>query len=136
MPAQTLDVEGTVRISSFLGETDDNLGTDRRRIDNVSVTSLLALLYPLYGISRSGDNFQLGGALTGATDIPLSGECLTFSGTGNVGVGDDPAYPLDVNGTVSWTCPCDLECIGGFRRCWGHDFRRAGLYHFQRDDHG
>ncbi|MGI4832302.1 MAG: tail fiber domain-containing protein [Janthinobacterium lividum] len=45
---------------------------------------------------------QLGGtALTGATDVPLAGYNLTFSGAGNVGLGSSPPTArLDVNGTT------------------------------------
>jgi hypothetical protein len=47
-------------------------------------------------VSLSND-IQLGGALTSNTDIPLAGRTLTFSGSGNVGIGITPTYPLHVS---------------------------------------
>lgn len=48
----------------------------------------------------AGNNdIELGGPLTVTTDIPLSGFNLSFSGTGNVGIGTaSPAYPLHALG--------------------------------------
>lgn len=49
----------------------------------------------------TANSMKLGGTLTGATDIALGGNNLTFSGTGNVGVGvAAPDQALDVNGTA------------------------------------
>jgi hypothetical protein len=49
------------------------------------------------GLTRTTNTIKLGGTLTAATDIPLGGFNLTFSGTGNIGIGDaSPASLLTV----------------------------------------
>jgi hypothetical protein len=54
------------------------------------------------GLTKTGSNIALGGALTAATDVNTSGFNLSFSGTGNVGIGMVPggAYKLEVNGLL------------------------------------
>jgi len=58
------------------------------------------------GVSLASGTVKLGGtALTAATDVPLAGNTLTFSGTGNVGLGtaaaaDPITQKLDVRGNV------------------------------------
>ena len=54
------------------------------------------------GLTKTGSNIKLGGALTGATDVNTSGFNLSFSGTGNVGIGMVPSgtYKLEVNGIL------------------------------------
>ncbi|MDO7876960.1 hypothetical protein Q5H93_19595 [Hymenobacter sp. ASUV-10] len=50
------------------------------------------------GLSKTGNTIGLGGtALAGATEVPLNGNNLSFSGTGRVGIGTtSPLAPLDV----------------------------------------
>jgi len=53
------------------------------------------------GLTRTANTIKLGGALSGATDIPLGGNNLTFSGTGKFGVGTSgtPASMFSVGST-------------------------------------
>lgn len=47
----------------------------------------------------ANNDIELGGALTTNVDIPLTAHNLTFSGTGNVGIGTaSPSYPLHATG--------------------------------------
>ncbi|MGM5631044.1 hypothetical protein O2K51_09090 [Apibacter raozihei] len=49
------------------------------------------------GLTLSTNNIQLGGALTKATDIATAGNNITFSGTGQIGIGtSSPVSKLDV----------------------------------------
>jgi len=53
------------------------------------------------GLTKTGPAIGLGGPLSGATDVALGTHNLTFSGTGNVGIGtSSPTQPLDVNGNI------------------------------------
>ena len=53
------------------------------------------------GLTKTGDNIQLGGTLLKNTDIATAGYNTTFSGTGKVGIGNtSPTQKLDVNGTI------------------------------------
>lgn len=57
-------------------------------------------------VSSGVTTVKLGGsALTAATDVPLNSQNLTFSGTGNVGIGGSaaPTQALDVAGTTRTT---------------------------------
>ncbi|RZJ91709.1 MAG: hypothetical protein EOO60_07655, partial [Hymenobacter sp.] len=49
------------------------------------------------GLTAVSGNVTLGGTLTRATDVATAGNNLTFSGTGNVGIGTaSPAFPFQV----------------------------------------
>lgn len=72
------------------------------------------------GLTRTVNAVKLGGTLTAATDIPLGGFNLTFSGTGNVGFGrTNPAMTLDVagNATVSGTISLGPQTQGYAGTC-------------------
>jgi hypothetical protein len=50
------------------------------------------------GLTLAGNDVKLGGTLSQATDIATSGNNLTISGTGNVGIGTaSPSVKLEVN---------------------------------------
>ncbi len=49
------------------------------------------------GIKIVTNDIELGGPLTTNTDIALSNRTLTFSGTGSVGIGVTPLYPLHIS---------------------------------------
>ena len=105
-PTQMLDVNGTVRIRSFLSNTDDNLVTADANGDLSvrSAASLASSVAASNGVTNSSGTIVLGGDLTGNTDIPLQSHDLTFSGTGMVGIGtSNPSTALQVNGTVTAT---------------------------------
>jgi hypothetical protein len=57
------------------------------------------------GLTRSSNTVSLGGSLTGATDVPLAGNNLTFSGTGKVGIGTTgaPSSLLSVGSSSQFT---------------------------------
>ena len=56
------------------------------------------------GLNRSSNTIQLGGALTQSTSVPLAGYNLSFSGSGNIGIGiTAPTATLDVSGTIKTT---------------------------------
>lgn len=53
-------------------------------------------------VSGNSD-IELGGALTTNTDIPLTNHTLSFSGTGSVGIGITPLYPLHASSALATT---------------------------------
>lgn len=67
---------------------------------NVSVSAASGFEVPLTfdnGLTRTGNNIKLGGALTGLTDIATGSNNLTLSGNGFIGIGSTSAqYKLDV----------------------------------------
>jgi hypothetical protein len=65
------------------------------------------------GLTKTGSNFKLGGSLTAATDINTSGFNLSFSGTGNVGIGMVPGgtYKLEVNGLLKTSGVTEISDI-------------------------
>jgi hypothetical protein len=54
------------------------------------------------GLTKTGNNIQLGGTLTQATDIAQGGNNFRFTGSGSVGIGTTgaPSHKLHVNGGV------------------------------------
>jgi hypothetical protein len=66
-----------------------------------TTASILEALTASNGLTRTGDDFQLGGTLSHGTNINQNGFDLTTSGTGNVGIGvPTPGSKLDVNGNI------------------------------------
>ncbi len=104
-PTQTLDVNGTVRIRSFLCNNDDNVVTADANGDLSarSATSLVSSIPASNGLTNSSGTIVLGGDLSGNTDIPLAGYNLTFSGRECGNWHTRPSTALQVNGTVTAT---------------------------------
>ena len=75
-PTQALEVTGQVF---------SNTGGFRFPDNTVQTTA--AITTASNGLTKTANNIALGGSLTGATDVPLAGNSLTFSGAGSVGIG-------------------------------------------------
>ena len=94
-PAQRLDVtDGSIKISTAgQGLIFPDGSTQTTAATTAAATTASN------GLTRTGNNVALGGtALVAATDVPLAGNNLTFSGaSGNVGIGtSSPGSRLDV----------------------------------------
>lgn len=109
-PSQRLDVNGNVRFRNVPEETTLT-GTDRIMVlgsdgtgKKVSVSTLQSTSVTANsGLTKTGDNIQLGGVLTQDTNIGTGtdGYNITFGGSGNMGVGNlSPTQKLDVSGNV------------------------------------
>ncbi len=103
-PSENLDVNNNVRVRGI--NTNAGLSTDRIVVADGSgvLKSIPSSTYSTQtitannGITLSGNNIQLGGALVQNTDIATAGFNTTFSGTGNLGLGVIPTKKLDVDG--------------------------------------
>lgn len=81
------------------------------------------------GLTKNVKNFELGqavgavgnpAALTSNREIPLNGRNVWFSGNGNVGLGENPIFPLTVKGSFIQTNSTNLmKC--GFSLSTAHD---------------
>ena len=103
-PAQKLDVTGgSIKISTAgqgLIFPDGSTLTTAAGAGNSTVVAGPGLSSSISGTTTT---VKLGGtSLTAATDVPLGGQNLTFSGSGNVGIGTStpPTQKLDVNGNM------------------------------------
>ena len=104
LPTQKLDVDGNVRFrqvpeNASLDTNDrvmvlDNTGVAKK----VPLSSVQSAVTSDNGLTKTGNNIQLGGTLIKNTDIATAGFNTTFSGTGNVGLGVVPTKKLDVDG--------------------------------------
>jgi len=71
---------------------------------STSESGVTPLLTANNGLTKTGDNIQLGGTLLQNTNIATAGNNMTFSGTGNIGVGTtSPTQKLDVAGSGHFT---------------------------------
>ncbi len=104
IPSENLDVNNNVRVRGI--NTNAGLSTDRIVVADGSgvLKSIPSSTYSTQtvtannGLTLSGNNVQLGGALVQNTDIATAGFNTTFSGTGNLGLGVIPTKKLDVDG--------------------------------------
>jgi len=100
LQAQTNNLQA---VTSYLQYRVDDL-LNRVGVLNSRVTTLETnvVTSASNGLTKTGNNIALGGSLTAATDVPLAGNNLTFSGTGNVGIGTStPTSSLSVVGAVA-----------------------------------
>lgn len=66
-----------------------------------TITDILSNLTASNGLTRVGNDIQLGGTLSGNTDIASAGFNLNFTGSGKIGIGNNtPAEALDVTGNI------------------------------------
>ncbi|PWN58398.1 hypothetical protein C1634_022865, partial [Chryseobacterium viscerum] len=103
-PSENLDVNGNVRFrqvpeNASLDTNDrvmvlDNTGVAKK----VPLSSVQSTVTSDNGLTKTGNNVQLGGTLLKNTDIATAGFNTTFSGAGNLGLGVVPTKKLDVDG--------------------------------------
>ena len=105
-PGSALSVVGAIRSSSLSagGIVKAAATTGELEIATAGTDYEVPLTFES-GLTRSANTVRLGGALTQATDIPLSGHDLTFSGaSGNIGIGTTtPANRLSITGDADIT---------------------------------
>ncbi len=106
-PTQMLDVNGVVRIRSFLTNSDDNLVTAdaNGELSTRSASSLVSNAFSFSnGLTNTSGAVTLGGTLTGETDINANGNNLNLNAdnsAGMVGIGTtNPQSTLDVAGNI------------------------------------
>ena len=103
-PTQKLDVDGNVRFrqvpeNASLDTNDrvmvlDNTGVAKK----VPLSSVQSNVTSDNGLTKTGNNIQLGGTLIKNTDIATAGFNTTFSGAGKVGIGTNvPSNLLTIN---------------------------------------
>ena len=104
LPTQKLDVDGNVRLRQVPENTSIDTNDRVMILDNTGVakkvplSSVQSTVTSDNGLTKTGNNVQLGGTLLKNTEIATAGFNTTFSGTGNVGLGVIPTKKLDVDG--------------------------------------
>ena len=104
LPTQKLDVDGNVRFR----QVPENVSIDTNDrvmvLDNTGVakkvplSSVQSTVTSDNGLTKTGNNVQLGGTLLKNTDIATAGFNTTFSGAGKVGIGTNvPSNLLTIN---------------------------------------
>ncbi len=104
LPTQKLDVDGNVRFrqvpeNASIDTNDrvmvlDNTGVAKK----VPLSSVQSTVTSDNGLTKTGNNIQLGGTLIKNTDIATAGFNTTFSGAGKVGIGTNvPSNLLTIN---------------------------------------
>ncbi|KUJ54350.1 autotransporter outer membrane beta-barrel domain-containing protein [Chryseobacterium aquaticum] len=104
LPTQKLDVDGNVRFrqvpeNASIDTNDrvmvlDNTGVAKK----VPLSSVQSTVTSDNGLTKTGNNVQLGGTLLKNTDIATAGFNTTFSGAGKVGIGTNvPSNLLTIN---------------------------------------
>jgi hypothetical protein len=103
-PTQKLDVDGNVRFrqvpENAIIDTNDRLMVLNNSgvAKKVPLSSVQSTVTSDNGLTKTGNNIQLGGALIKNTDIATAGFNTTFSGAGKVGIGTKiPSNLLTIN---------------------------------------
>ena len=104
-PTALLDVVGTARVRTLNAgaNTDEVVTADANGVlRKLPASTFGTPITASNGLTLASGDVKLGGTLTQATDVALASNNLTFSGTGNVGIGTTALlHKLTVNTTIN-----------------------------------
>lgn len=136
-PSQRLDIDGNVRFrqvpeNATFDATDrvmvlDNTGVAKR----VPLSSVQSNITSDNGLTKTGNNIQLGGTLLKNTDIATAGFNTTFTGTGKVGIGtSSPSNILSISksGVSSGIATSFVDGISVTSNVSSNGFAGPGFY--------